>query len=785
MNGWVHRSDLRVAGRSGIAVLLTSLCLILCSSFGFAQDPGIEFFEAKIRPLLADRCYECHSGASEELQGGLRLDHGTALRSGGDSGPAVAPGKPDESLLIRAVRYEENEMPPDGRLSEDEIRLLERWVKMGAPWPEEAHGPLSDTEHDYDWEQLRADHWAFRPVASPQVPSSGESSWPQNDIDRFIQARRQAAGLAASEPAESRVLVRRIYLDLIGLPPSPADTDAFRRAAAADRPSAVANLVDRLLQSPQYGERWGRHWLDVARFSDGLGGSTNPQANHQAWRYRDWVIQALNDDMPYDHFVRLQIAGDLLEGHTAAVATGLFALGPVYSSDGGDPDSIAQAKGETLDDRVDTLSRGLLALTASCARCHDHKFDPIPQQDYYSLAGIFNNTTIGETPLADADVVAAWDQQSAAISELARQVKELNELAKKEKRELSEAEQSQMTQWKAERQQREQALPPKYPVAHALRDSGDVHMQVAIRGNLRKSGQEAPRRFLKIIAGDDRTTYSGGSGRVQLAAAVTSRTNPLTARVIVNRIWMHHFGHALVRTPANFGVTGELPTHPLLLDWLAAEFMDGNWSVKELHRTIMTSATYQQSSRMHESSFAQDGDNRLLWRMNPRRMDVEVWRDSLLSVTDELDLSMGGPPFDDLTRSRRRTLYARVSRNGDQVPADGFLRLFDFPLMRATIAQRPVSIVPQQFLFMLNSEFMVQRAQAFVERLPSLEADPDVWIHDAYRLLFGRRPTNEEAAVGRQFLAAESVDSGTVEKLPRSVQYAQVLLCSSEFMYIR
>ncbi len=771
------------------ALLALTLLLAITPTPATAADAdpqGIAFFESKIRPLLIERCYACHSAQADELQAGLYLDRAEGALKGGESGPAIVPGKPDDSLLIRAVRYEEYEMPPDDKLSDAEIAVLVKWVELGAVWPSEQPATAAVAQTDYDWDHFRQEHWSFRPVSKPVPPDVADTTWPHSDLDHFVLSRLEAAGLRPVAAAEPRILVRRIYLDLIGMPPTPDEVDQFVTAAVQDRPAAVAALVDELLESPHYGERWGRHWLDVARYSDGYGGFLDNKANNDAWRYRDWVVDAFNRDLPYDLFVKLQITGDLTGTRDDAIATGFFALGPTYISDGGDPDSQAQAKSETLDDRIDTLSRGFLALTVSCARCHDHKFDPIPQQDYYSLAGVFNNSGVREAPLASDDVVQAYNVRQAAIAELDKQVKALQDKAKKEKREPTPQEKAQIEQWNKDLAGLRETAPPKYPTAHALHDTGNADMKVAIRGNLRKPGAEAPRRFLRILAGDARTPFTDRSGRVELADSIADEKNPLTARVLVNRVWLHHFGKAIVRSPGNFGTLGEQPTHPLLLDWLAATFVESGWSIKSLHRQIMTSAAYQMSSRLDEQNFAVDADNRLIWRMNPRRMDVEAWRDSLLKVTGELDLEPGGPPLDDLSKTNRRTLYAKVSRNGDVFASDTFLRLFDFPLMRATIAQRPTSIVPQQFLFMMNSPFMVARAKALAVRLEKEAHDNDERIQLAYRLLFGRDPHEDEARIGREFLAESSADSdAATSRISRLAQYAQALLSSNEFMYVR
>ena len=793
----------------------------------------IEFFESNVRPLFVEHCYECHSGDSKTIKAGLRLDGPEWLSKGGDSGPVVVPGNPNESLLIESVRWESYEMPPKRKLSDSQIAALVKWVEMGAAWPSAGKQPIvTYTKKDlYDWEKFRNEHWSYQPVVKPLLPNVSNQSIIQNETDHFISARLGEAGLNAVQPADSATLIRRMYFDLIGLPPTPEVMDrwiARLNPTGSDktglRQDAVAELIDHLLDSPHYGERWGRHWLDVARYSDGYGGFLDNTGLPHAWRYRDWVVEAFNRDLPFDEFVRLQIAGDVVEHaasvqgkvnsqgavaglptepqiqagsgdsrrasnshaasvHYDAIATGFFALGPTYRSDGGDPDSVAQAKGETLDDRVDTFSRAFLGLTVSCSRCHDHKFDPIPQQDYYSLAGVFNNSNVREFPLAEQDIVRKYNDGQKAINDLDKKIKDKQNTIKKEKREATDEETQQTDAWKKDLEKLKKNAPPKYDVAHALGESGSNDMKVAIRGNLRRTGESAPRRFLRILAGNTPALFKNGSGRSQLAAAVTDPQNPLTARVFVNRVWMHHFGEALVRTPSNFGSLGETPTHPELLDWLAAEFVEAGWSIKWLHRKIMLSAAYQRSSQFVEHNFKADGDNRLVWRMSPRRLDAESWRDSLLAVTGELDQTMGGPPTDKVER-KRRTLYFKVSRNGDQFASDKFLRLFDFPLMRATVAKRPTSTVPQQYLFMMNSPFMISRAKALMQRLNQAAETTEQRIELAYRLLYGRTPTQIEAKIGEEFVDATS-NSTPNPGLSRWEQYAQVLLSSNEFMYLR
>jgi hypothetical protein len=527
--------------------------------------------------------------------------------------------------------------------------------------------------------------------------------------------------------------------------------------------------------------------LDVARYSDGGGGFVDKDSLEDAWRYRDWVVNALNADIPYDRFLTLQLAGDLVGDSADAIATGLFALGPTYRSDGGDPQSVAQAKGETLDDRVDTLTRGILGITAACARCHDHKFDPIPQMDYYSLAGIFNNCDVQRLPLDDATTVAAFETHQRQINELSADIKALKKASNQEKRELTTEEQQQLNDWQTQLEELKREAPPALQTAHALQDRDSSDMHVAIRGDLLKQGSLAPRRMLRILAGDVRP-LNDGSGRRQLAEAIVDPENPLTARVFVNRVWQQHFGRGLVDTPSNFGSLGAPPTHPELLDWLAAEFIASGWSIKALHRLMLTCDTYQLSSQYAEESFQADGENRWLWRFSPRRMDVEAWRDSLLSLTGELDVTLGGPAVADIDNSTRRTLYAKVSRNGDQFPSDVFLRRFDFPIMRATVAKRPTSIVPQQFLFLLNSDFMIERARRLASQVTAGQDTDQERVESLYRLLFNRPPRPEELQLAVEFLesvAGESHAGENAGKLTAWERYAQVLLSSNEFMFVR
>ena len=759
--------------------------LSLCSSVAVAQDDDfspaqIEGFEKNIRPLLIQHCYECHSADADKIKGGLLLDSREALLVGGDSGPAIVSGKPQESLLISAVKYQSYEMPPNGKLSAKDISLLNDWILAGAAWPKTTAPTPRDAPATTDWEAERSKHWSYQKVKRPDLPDVSNKHWVNNPIDYFILAQLDEHRLEPAATADRRTLIRRLYYDMLGIPPTPEQVTNFIQQ---DDPNAYEQLVDELLSSPKYGEKWGRHWLDVARYNEGFGGFTDNGPNAFAWRYRDWVVRKFNADLPYDNFVRQQIAGDLNGTVETKLGTGFLALGPTFRTDGGDADSAASAKSETLDDRVDTLTRGLLGVTVACARCHDHKFDPIPTLDYYSLAGIFNNSTSHIAPISPQPIVDSFNQAQGEVNRLNNELKKANDVIKKAAGGVTAQQTAHRDTLQLQRDAAQKNVPPKYDEAHVLRDIGSNNMTVALRGDLRKKGPEAPRRFLRIIEGEQAVLYKNGSGRQELAESIVHPDNPLTGRVFVNRLWLHHFGRGLVTTPSNFGILGNKPSHPRLLDWLTSELIRKEWSIKELHYIILTSATYQQSSHHNANAFSVDGDNKYLWRYPPRRMDVELWRDSLMFATGELDQQLGGPPQNNILQSRRRTVYAASSRNGDQFASDRFLRLFDFATPRASIAKRTTTTIPQQFLFMLNSQFMIERARQFFNRLAIESEDSQTRIERGYALLYNREPTQEELTIGLAFVASPPTQ-GT-DKLDKWIQYCQVLLSSNELMFIR
>jgi cytochrome c553 len=703
-----------------------------------ARTPA-ETFEKSVRPVLSANCFTCHG--PEKQKGSLRLDSRQAMLSGGDSGPAIVPGHPEESLLVKAIHYaDEPRMPPKGKLPSDAIAALTTWIRQGAPWPNtDTQFRTASGSRDFKITPKDRAFWSFQPIADPPPPPVSDATWPKSPLDHFVLARLEANGLKPAKIVDKRTLIRRATFDLIGLLPTAEEIDAF---LGDDGPDAFAKVVDRLLASPHYGERWARHWLDVARYGEDQAHTFQARKYPNGYRYRDWLIRAFNEDMPYDRFIREQIAADLLGEpvlRDRLPALGFFALGPVYY---GDPKKLDQ-----LDDRIDTLTRGILGLTVACARCHDHKFDPIPTKDYYALAGVFASTDYAEVPLVPQAVVEEANRKQTSAD-------------------------------------KKKNVSPTYPVVHALKEAATpVTMRVHIRGNPQTLGDEAPRHFLSILGGADRP-FTRGSGRLELAEAIADAKNPLTARVMVNRVWQHHFGKGLVRTPSNFGALGERPTHPELLDYLAQRFIQAGWSIKALHRQLMLSATYQQNSWFDPHNYERDADNKLLWRMNRRRLEVEAWRDAMLAVANNLDPTVGGPSAELASPdNRRRTLYAFVSRH----ELNTLLRLFDFPDPNITNDERTVTTVPLQQLFVLNSEFMVRNAKALAARLTAHPDEDDaVRVRRAFWLLYGRSATDRELQLGLAFLAAEPSgaedDSGSV--LTRWEQYAQVLLSASEFLYV-
>ena len=889
------------------ALVLFSLATLSMASAAEPSQAERDFFEAKIRPLLNDNCYKCHSLANGKVKGGLELDWRGGWEKGGDTGPVIVPGEPEKSLLIKAVRYGDPDlqMPPKGeKLSDAQINDLVAWIKMGAPDPR-ATRPLATPAAAYGGNGK--DHWAFKAVKRPTPPAVKNEAWIQNDVDRFILARLEENGMTPNEPADKRTLIRRVYYDVVGLPPTPAEVDAF---LSDDSPKAFEQVVDKLLASPHYGERWGRHWLDVARYSDSKGQFDRRRESSiypYAWTYRDYVVRAFNADKPYDRFILEQLAADKLGPGTdpgALAALGFLTLGDHFN---GNPNDI-------INDRIDVTSKAFLGLTVSCARCHDHKFDPIPQADYYSLHGIFASsiepavksligpsgadntdtnrqdylakraeldgriqnvstqvvTTVfgdyrrlagvylcaSELPVkdrdayltqqkADPDLLKNWQRlvkaggpQMASIFgpwnflsrlpaarfslqaprflanidniERARRLDPHVVQAFKGSKPRSMADVAaiygtlfaksdpawqsilatamsdaalrvlpnrQRAQVFALREQSDmlELVHPGAPArAMTLQDSpAPKDSPIFIRGEAENRGDIVPRRFLEVLSGPNRPAFKNGSGRLELAMAIASKNNPLTARVLVNRVWLHHFGEGIVTTPDDFGNQSAPPSHPELLDYLAGRFMDDGWSLKKLHKTILLSATYQQSSRNNPAYAEKDPYNRLLWRANVRRLEFEPLRDSILYIGGNLDLTVGGHPVDlsegthksqkrfaafldrygkfQLPAAPRRSIYGYVDR-ADLVEV---LNTFDFANPDMPTGKRYETTVPQQALFLMNSPLVIEQVRNVVNRPEFKDRNNDEdRIRYLYTLFFQRLPLQEEIRDGIEFVSA-------------------------------
>ncbi|MDB5313701.1 MAG: Planctomycete cytochrome [Gemmataceae bacterium] len=889
----------------------------------------VEFFEKKVRPVLAEQCYSCHGAKKQSA--GLRLDTADGMKKGADNGPVVVPGDPARSRLVASVkRAGDFPMPPKAALPADTVAALTEWVKMGAPFPEAA-----GTQAVADPRK----HWAFQPIKDPPLPQLRDPRGEvRNEIDRFVLAKLEEKGLAAAPRADKRTLIRRAHFDLLGLPPTADEVDAFEKD---DSPQAFEKLVDKLLASPHYGERWGRYWLDVARYADTKGYVFQEDRNFPyAYTYRDYVIRSFNEDKPFDRFVVDQLAADKLplgDDKRPLAAMGFLTLGRRFLNN--TPDII--------DDRIDVVSRGLMGLTVACARCHDHKFDPVPIKDYYSLYGVFASSVepkepplIGGAPrtpeveafekelakrevnytaevakrhglavakLRSADSVAEYvravldargkpgdqiqgfvrdrdltgfvfarwraylteqlKQHSPVFSPLAqlRDIPETDFAAKapaviaglgadpavlkaladakpKTFREAAAAvgkviagatkdqpallavlgpggptdipvadaekifnrlDRDQLAAVRQKIDAFKASSPAAPPRAHVLNDTpSPVEPVVFLRGNPGNRGPAVPRQMPEVVAGAARKPFTDGSGRLELARSIVSPDNPLTARVFVNRVWIGHFGQGLVRTPSDFGVRSDPPTHPELLDWLAKRFMQDGWSVKQLHRRIMLSATYQQASSAERGarnaeqkatnsgssvphsalrdSRSDDPDNRLLAHQNRRRLDFEALRDSFLAAAGRLDPAVGGRPVDlfNVPFPARRTVYGLIDRSN----FPGTFRSFDVASPDQHSPQRFLTTVPTQALFLLNSPFVAEQAKALANRPEVVAAkSADEKLTKLYRAALGRNTTRDELALGREFVGAGAQGGAAFGKWE---QFAQVLLLSNEFAFV-
>lgn len=761
-------------------LLLTLAILFSLSSTMRAQPTAeektrwLEFFETKVRPVLADNCFSCHAG--EKHKGGVRLDRRDLVFKASDE-PIIVPGHPEKSLLVKAIKHEiDAKMPPPPKmkLAKQTIDDITAWIKAGAAWP-------------YDKNVAKAAdprrHWAFQPVKKPALPAVKNKNWSQNPIDAFILTKLETKGLKPNPPADPRTLIRRIKFDLIGLPPTFDEVEDFVKAlagASANPQAAVEALVEKYLASPQYGERWARHWLDIARYADTKGYVFQEERRYaNAYTYRDYVIKAFNDDLPFNQFILQQIAADRLVAKKEAsvesqAAMGFLTLGRRFLNNIHD----------ITDDRIDVVTRGFLGLTVACARCHDHKYDPISTKEYYGLYGVFTSSIEPKDP-----PLIGEPEQSKEYAEYQKKLGDLEKAAKdyetKYKKELSEKNRKNRDELRALQKKVDAfkasspAAPPRAMVMVDRPNPGDA--RVLLRGNPNNPGPTAPRQFLTILSPETPKPFKDGSGRLDLARAIADRNNPLTARVIVNRIWMHHFGTGLVTSPSNFGLRAEPPSHPELLDYLAARFVEDGWSIKKLHRLILQSRTYQLSSTENAKARAVDADNRLLARANRRRLEFEAMRDSLLFVAGNLDSKMGGKAVDITTApyAKRRTVYGFVDRQN----LPGVFRTFDLASPDSSTPQRYQTTVPQQALYMMNHAFVQEQAKALAKR-SSLANEPAARVRHLYRDVYARVPDAEEMRIGLQFVERAAQLPRPDNGLTPWECLAQALLVANEFVFI-
>lgn len=806
--------------------LLAAFWTAVGSAVGLAAEPG-DHFELKVRPILSRRCFHCHGPDQQESK--LRLDSRAGMLKGGERGPAIDVANLPRSRLLAAIRREGAlKMPGDGQLAPEEIAVLTQWVLGGAPWPESKAGSAE--------KKL----WSLEPIAAPPVPELADAKWCQNEIDHFILTKLREKKLTPSPRADRRTLIRRASFDLTGLPPEAKDLAAFVEDSRPDA-EAFAEVVERLLASPRYGERWGRHWLDIARYAD-TPGSSNVDIGFEesvypyAFTYRDYVIEAYNRDLPYDQFVREQIAADLIPaGRDMQVqrALGFLTVGRRDKLD----------LHEVMDDRIDTVTRGLMGMTVQCSRCHDHKTDPIPTEDYYALYGVFASTyepdPLPVVPRPPDDQTRDYDQKRqpldaarnrfidgkverttaelrarraeylAATRDLEKPGGDLLQIANdrrldwrllkhvaaatanlREKDELeipvpdasaipdllTDEELSQLAAIDKQLAELEQKHPGAPWRAMVLRElPRPFEGRVFLRGAPENLGPYVPRQFLTALSGSERKPFTQGSGRLELAEAILATDNPLTARVFVNHAWLKHFGRGLVPTASNFGLSGSPPTHPELLDYLASRFRDG-WHVKSLHRAILNSATYAQGSADRPASTAIDPGNMWFWRFPSRYLEYEAIRDAMLAVAGELDPKIGGPSVAGPSRatSQRRTMYLFI----DRVNIDPVARIFNFPVPKTTVAERFQAIVPQQTLFLMNDPFVLARANAIAAH-PGFQAEADEarrvgWLYES---LFSRQPTAKEMAESQRYL-------GGAADAARWTQLVHALLMTNEFAYL-
>jgi hypothetical protein len=779
----------------------------------------LAFFEKAIRPVLVRECYSCHSATAKKIRGGLTLDTRDGMRKGGDNGPAIVPGDAKKSLILKALRQTEEELkmppPPKKKLTADVIADFEKWIAMGAPDPRVADVKVTKNEIDIE---KRRQYWAFQSVKKSAPPAVKHAAWPHGDIDRFLLAALEAKGLKPVADADARTLLRRLHFDLTGLPPAPDEVASFVKEYA-DRPqSALEAVIDKLLASPAFGERWGRHWLDVARYAESSGRSVNFAYPH-AWRYRDWVIAAINADKPYDRFIREQLAGDLLssadskEKANNLIATGFLTIGPKTH----DERNRQQFQMDLVDEQIDATFQAFQGLTVACARCHDHKFDPIPQKDYYAVAGIFRSTetcygtvrlfqNVHPSPVLtlpkDAGVTIPLQPLTAERREtIQKQMKDTREQMSNLTGQNAFIQrilmQSRVTGLQSQLDQYDSDGTPK-PLAMGVREGRfPADGRLYIRGERTQPGETVKRGFPQVLT-TKQPTIGRESGRRELADFIASKENSLTARVMANRVWLHLIGRGIVATPDNFGASGQRASHPELLDWLASRFTEDGWSVKKLIRTIVLSRAYRLSSHFDEKNFEADPDNVLVWRMPKRRLEAEALHDTMLALAGRLDLSP--PKGSSVAQGGEANVTFRFRRPGPRGGADApvgdthrmvytsiirdglpeMLTLFDFPDPSLIIGERATTTVPAQSLYLMNNPFVIQQARAMADRLLGNIPDDAARLTQAYRLCYSRPPSQKELENGHKFL--EKYENQN----PRRAAWTalcQALFASAEFSH--
>lgn len=836
--------------------LAAPLCLLMFASVVRSDEPDpkptkdetVTFYTEQVKPILEAHCWKCHGG-EKQIKGGLNLTHRDGLLQGGDLGPSVDLKNPGESVLLEALAYEGLEMPPAGKLPREQIQTIKRWIELGLPWPklERAAAPHpEEREAQISVDQARREHWAFQPVSQPDVPRVKTLNWASGSIDPFVLNRLESAGLQPNPPASKRALIRRAYFDLIGLPPSPDTVKSFLKDA---HPEAYERMLDRLLASPQYGEHWARHWLDLVRYAE-TNSFERDNAKPNVWRYRDYVVQSFNDDKPYDQFITEQLAGDELDSVSAEsiIATGYYRLG-LWDDE---PTDAIQAYYDHLDDVITITSQVVMGLTINCARCHDHKIDPIPQADYYRFMGFFHNiykntrtegATAFKSPFTlNTEREIATDEQRAEYTAFKQQFEQklkqqretlaqweaqiVDGFSNPEKEDARDAEVRKRlieqkgsdalgeAKWAEFRTLRDTIakakLPaPQFPMALAIRENGprapDTH--ILIRGNPHAPGDKVEPGYPDVLgfAAPEfpaRGADAASCGRRHtLAKWLMDPAHPLTARVMANRLWQHHFGRGIVRSASDFGLKGTPPTHPELLDFLAAELVRGDWHLKRMHKLIMMSSTYRMSSAPNAKALAADPQNNLLWRVEMRRLSSEQLRDALLSVNGLLNTAMGGPSIypkipaavlqgqsrpgagwgnsspEDMAR---RSIYVFIKRSLS-VP---LLATFDSPDTDFSCPVRFITTQPTQALTLLNSDFIVEQAKAFATDLRrTYPHDTSLLINAALTRALGREPEAHEIERSQKLLHSLESEYGLSQDVAID-QFCLMVFNLNEFMYL-